>query len=133
MNQENEGYSRNDAQCPRPSVVESWPGLWYSFGRVQLTKLPQKTKIRQASWNVGTLTGCSVDPAETLKRRKAQRAYIQGTKQKREKERKKQAKNTKCCGGSNSRHGVGVALESKIKEREADSKQNQLKDGQAGF
>lgn len=70
---------------PHPSVVESWPGLWYSFGRVQLKKLPQKTKIRQASWNVGTLTGCSLDPAETLKRRKAQRAYIQGTKQKGEK------------------------------------------------
>ena len=69
----------------RPVAVESGQGLLHHSKRVRLKKLIQKQKKREiqlATWNIGTLTGKSMDLVEVMKRRKVSLACLRETMEK---------------------------------------------------
>ena len=123
----------------RPVVVKKRQGFPHYFGRVWLKKLVQenenknknenenknknknenknKNKIRLATWNLGTLTGKSLELIDTMKRRKINIACIQETKWKGEKAKEINGYKLWYVGKDNHRNGVGIMVDKNLKDK----------------
>ena len=76
------GASKNEQGAPHrcPGAVKNWQGFLRAFGRTRVKKLVHDHRIRVASWNVGTLTGKTLDLVDAMIRRRVSVACLQETK-----------------------------------------------------
>ncbi|KAJ8709706.1 hypothetical protein PYW08_009710 [Mythimna loreyi] len=110
-------YPAGDAQGQHPAPVGNGPGLLHHPGRVQRKKLAREMRLRYASWNVGTMTGRARELADVLKRRRINVACLQETKWRGTKAREiGEGYKFYYCDSDGKRNGVGVVLDSKLKE-----------------
>ena len=64
----------------RPDVVLNEQGFPHLTGRMWVKKLAQESLIRFGSWNIGTLTGKSMEVVDTMIRRRINIICLQETK-----------------------------------------------------
>lgn len=112
----------SDAPLRRPGVVSSMQGFSHP-GRVRVKKLVQGSgsgrssrsvsKIRFASWNVGSLTGRLLEVVEVMRRRKISVLCLQETKWIGEKAKEIEPWGYKLwyIGKDKSRNGVGIIVD----------------------
>jgi len=74
-------------------------------------------KVRCASWNVGTLTGKSIELVQALHRHKVNIACIQETKWVGAKAREIDGYKLWYLGGSRARNGVGILVQKELIDR----------------
>jgi hypothetical protein len=76
------GASKNGqaASHRRPDAMISRQGFLHHAGRVRVKKLVQNTRLRLATWNIGTLTGKGRELVDTMVRRRVNIACVQETK-----------------------------------------------------
>ncbi|CAK1593348.1 unnamed protein product [Parnassius mnemosyne] len=119
-------YPASDAQGQHPAPVGSGQGLSHLTERVQRKRRARREKnvrVRFASWNIGTMTGRGRELADVLKRRRVNVACLQETKWKGNKAREiGEGYKFYYCGSDGKRNGVGVVLDSGMKERVTDVK-----------
>lgn len=75
----------SDAPQQRPVVTKSQQRFPCLYGRGLGKKVISKRKVRFASWNVGTLSGKSMEVVDVMRRRKINIACLQETRWKEEK------------------------------------------------
>ena len=75
------GVSKDGQGVPhrRPGVVINEQGFLH-YGRVWVKKLVHDSKLRLATWNIGTLTGKGTEIVDTMIRRKVNIICLQVTK-----------------------------------------------------
>ena len=75
-------------------------------GRGWVKKLAQESRIRLATWNIGTLTGKSIELVDTMKRRRVNIACLQETKWKGKKAKDIDGFKLWYTGEANNKNGV---------------------------
>ncbi|KAJ0970135.1 hypothetical protein J5N97_023012 [Dioscorea zingiberensis] len=103
----------------RPDVVLNEQGFSHLSGRVRVKKLVHESRIRIGSWNIGSLTGKSMELVDTLKRRRIDIVCLQETRWIGNKAREIGNTGYKLwyCGGDKHRNGVGIIVEPKMKDK----------------
>ncbi|XP_046975612.1 uncharacterized protein LOC124541716 [Vanessa cardui] len=119
-------YPTGDAQEQHPAPVGNGQGLSHQNGRVRRKKRARsvrEVKLRCASWNVGTMSGRGRELADVLKRRRINAACLQETKWKGARAREiGEGYKLFYCGSDGKRNGVGIVLDSRLKECVVDVK-----------
>ena len=64
----------------RPDAIENKQGFSYVNERVRVKKLAHGSRIRIATWNIGTLTGKLLELVDIMLRRRVNIACLQKTK-----------------------------------------------------
>ena len=118
-----------------PNVVKNWQGALHRrpdamknmqgfphHGRVWVKKLVQESRIRLATWNIGTLTGKSIELVDTMKRRRVNIACLQETKWKGKKAKDIDGFKLWYTGEANNKNGVGIIVDKDLKEKVVDVK-----------
>lgn len=108
----------------RPDVVLNEQGFSHFSGRMWVKKLAQKHRIRFATWNIGTLTGKSMEVVDTMVRRKINFMCLQETKWVGEKARELDTTGFKLwyTGKVRERNGVGIIVDKYWKDSVVDVK-----------
>ncbi|XP_047533422.1 uncharacterized protein LOC125068366 [Vanessa atalanta] len=119
-------YPTGDAQGQHPAPVGNGQGLSHRNGRVRRKKRARSVrelKLRCASWNVGTMSGRGRELADVLKRRRINAACLQETKWKGARAREiGEGYKLFYCGSDGKKNGVGIVLDSRLKECVVDIK-----------
>ncbi|XP_046970411.1 craniofacial development protein 2-like [Vanessa cardui] len=119
-------YPTGDAQEQHPTSVGNGQGFSHQNGRVRRKKRARsvrEVKLRYASWNVGTMSRRGRELADVLKRRRINAACLQETKWKGARAREiGEGYKLFYCGSDGKRNGVGIVLDSRLKECVVDVK-----------
>ncbi|KAH1228331.1 Craniofacial development protein 2 [Glycine max] len=102
----------------RPDVVKSKQGFPHSRERVWVKKLVHDRRIRFGTWNIGTLTGKSMEIVDVMVRRKINFMCLQETKWTGEKAKELDNSGFKLwyTGKIRSRNGVGIIVDKEWKK-----------------
>ena len=83
-------------------------------------KLVQESRIRLATWNIGTLTAQSIELVDTMKRRRFNIACLQETKWKGKKAKDIDGFQLWYTREANNKNGVGIIVDKDLKEEVID-------------
>jgi exonuclease III len=99
-------------------VNENKQGFPHFFGWVRVKKLVQDTRIRLGTWNIGTLTGKSMELVDVMLRRKINILCLQETKWVGEKSRLIEDSGFKLwyTGKDRRKNGVGIIVDKSLKD-----------------
>ncbi|KAL5166906.1 Craniofacial development protein 2 [Glycine soja] len=102
----------------RPDVVKSKQGFPHFRERVWVKKLVHDRRIRFGTWNIGTLTGKSMEIVDVMVRRKINFMCLQETKWTGEKAKELDSSGFKLwyTGKIRSRNGVGIIVDKEWKK-----------------
>ena len=102
----------------RPDVVKSKQGFPHFRERVRVKKLVHDRRIRFGTWNIGTLTGKSMEIVDVMVRRKINFMCLQETKWTGEKAKELDNSGFKLwyTGKIRSRNGVGIIVDKEWKK-----------------
>ncbi|KAL5191016.1 Craniofacial development protein 2 [Glycine soja] len=102
----------------RPDVVKSKQGFPHFRERVWVKKLVHDRRIRFGTWNIGTLTGKSMEIVDVMVRRKINFMCLQETKWTGEKAKELDNSGFKLwyTGKTRSRNGVGIIVDKEWKK-----------------
>ncbi|RZC29036.1 Craniofacial development protein 2 [Glycine soja] len=108
----------------RPDVVKSMQGFPHFRERVWVKKLVHDRRIRFGTWNIGTLTGKSMEIVDVMVRRKINFMCLQETKWTGEKAKELDNSGFKLwyTGKIRSRNGVGIIVDKEWKKDVVDVK-----------
>ncbi|KAL4197283.1 hypothetical protein AMTRI_Chr04g250330 [Amborella trichopoda] len=101
----------------RPVAMKNRQGFPRHPRRAQVKKLVQENRIRLVTWNVGTLTGKSMELVDTMRRRRVNIACLQETKWKGEKAKEIDGYKLWYIGKDNNRNGVRIIVDKDLKDK----------------
>ena len=107
-----------------PDVVKNMQGFSHFNGRVWVKKLVHKSRIRFGTWNIGTLTGKSMEIVDVMIRRKINVMCLQETKWIGDKARELDTSGFKLwyAGKSKTKNGVGIIVDKDLRDKVIDIK-----------
>jgi len=102
----------------RLDVVKNKQGFPHLHERVRVKKLVHKNRIRFGTWNIGTLTGKSMEVVDTMIRRRINFMCLQETKWVEKKAKELDSSRFKLwyTGEVRSRNGVGIIVDKEWKK-----------------